>query len=109
LVGQPEEKITLGRPRRKWEMILKWVLGKRLGGCGLDLSDIVLVRGRFVIIQISANENLKVQNRIPWIRIPEFFFADGFLLEHPVNNKHQGKMKTELFSPACSKIKSKDC
>jgi hypothetical protein len=28
LVGNPEGKSPLGRPRRRWEKILKWIIGK---------------------------------------------------------------------------------
>ena len=28
LVGKPEGKRPLGRPRRRWEIILRWIFGK---------------------------------------------------------------------------------
>jgi hypothetical protein len=31
LVGKPEEKRPLGRPRRRWWTILKWILEKQVG------------------------------------------------------------------------------
>jgi hypothetical protein len=38
LMGKPEEKMPLGGPRRKWGLILKWILG--LGGMdGIDLAQ----------------------------------------------------------------------
>jgi hypothetical protein len=27
-IGKPEEKRPLGRPRRRWKIILDWILGK---------------------------------------------------------------------------------
>jgi hypothetical protein len=38
VVGKPEGNRLLGRQRRRWGIILKRILGKRLGGCGLDSS-----------------------------------------------------------------------
>jgi hypothetical protein len=38
LVGDLEEKRPFGRPRRRWGIILKWILGKSGLGCRLDLS-----------------------------------------------------------------------
>jgi len=31
LVGKPEEKRPLGRPRRRWDIILVWTFGKQGG------------------------------------------------------------------------------
>jgi hypothetical protein len=36
LVGKPEGKKTLERPRRRWGMGSKWTLGRSVGGCGVD-------------------------------------------------------------------------
>jgi hypothetical protein len=36
LVGKPEGRRPLGRPRRKWRIILKWILEKWDGGHALD-------------------------------------------------------------------------
>jgi len=36
LVGKPEGKIPLGRPRRRWIIILKWIFRKWDVGHGLD-------------------------------------------------------------------------
>jgi hypothetical protein len=38
LVGKPEEKRQLGRPRHIWVDNIKMDLGERLGLCGLDWS-----------------------------------------------------------------------
>jgi hypothetical protein len=35
LVGKPEGKRPLGRPRHKWEVNVRWI-SERLGKCGLD-------------------------------------------------------------------------
>ena len=39
LVGKPEGKRPLGRPRRKWEDKIRWIFRKRDVGCGLDRAD----------------------------------------------------------------------
>jgi hypothetical protein len=44
LVGDPEGKLPLGRPRRRWVKILKWILD-RMGWYGLDWSG--SVKGSF--------------------------------------------------------------
>jgi hypothetical protein len=36
LVGKPEGKSPLGRPRRRWEDGIKLILGRLVGGCGVD-------------------------------------------------------------------------
>jgi hypothetical protein len=36
LVGKPEGKRPLGRPRRRWKMESEWILRRLAGGCGLD-------------------------------------------------------------------------
>jgi len=40
LVGKPEGKRLLGRPRRRWRIILRWIFGKwegwRLDGVGSE-------------------------------------------------------------------------
>jgi hypothetical protein len=39
LVGKPEGKRQLGRPRRTWLDNIKMDPGERMGWCGLDCSD----------------------------------------------------------------------
>jgi hypothetical protein len=39
LVGKPEGKIQIRKHKRKWEVILKWILRKYGGRCGLDSLD----------------------------------------------------------------------
>jgi hypothetical protein len=36
LVGKPEGRRPLGRPRRRWKDNIKLDLGERVWGCGLD-------------------------------------------------------------------------
>ena len=38
LVGKPEEKRPLGRPRRRWEDILRWIFRKGEGVVGTGWS-----------------------------------------------------------------------
>jgi hypothetical protein len=38
LVGKPEEKRPVGRPRRRWEDILKWIFRKWKGVVGTGWS-----------------------------------------------------------------------
>jgi hypothetical protein len=38
LVGKPEGKRPLGRPRHRWEMGSEWILGRLAWGGGLDSS-----------------------------------------------------------------------
>jgi hypothetical protein len=45
LVGKPEGRRPLGRPRRRWGIILKWIF-ERLGG-GIDWIDLAQYRGRW--------------------------------------------------------------
>jgi hypothetical protein len=35
-VGKPEVKRELGRPTRRWGIILQWIFKNLLGGFGLD-------------------------------------------------------------------------
>jgi hypothetical protein len=35
-LGQPELKTQLGRPKRRWGIILKWIFNNFLSGYGLD-------------------------------------------------------------------------
>ena len=41
LVSSPEGKIPLGRPRREWRTVLKWIFRKMDVEHGLDLSGSV--------------------------------------------------------------------
>jgi hypothetical protein len=38
LVGKPEGKRPLGRPRRRWKMGSEWILGGLACECGLDCT-----------------------------------------------------------------------
>jgi hypothetical protein len=46
LVGKPEEKMSLGRPRRRWEDNIKMDLQEIGGGCG-DWMELAQVRDRW--------------------------------------------------------------
>jgi hypothetical protein len=39
LVGKPKGKRPLGRPGHNGRIILDWILGNRVEGCGLDASS----------------------------------------------------------------------
>jgi hypothetical protein len=39
LVRRPNGKRPLRRPRLRWNDILKWISGNRVGVCGLDSFD----------------------------------------------------------------------
>jgi hypothetical protein len=39
LMGKPEGRRPLGRPRDRWEDGLKWTLGSLVRECGVDSSD----------------------------------------------------------------------
>jgi hypothetical protein len=38
LIGKSEGNISIRKPRRRLNVSLKWILGKGVGGCGLDSS-----------------------------------------------------------------------
>jgi hypothetical protein len=57
LVGKPEGKRPLGRPRRRWEMGSEWILGRLAWGCGLIRLSQDRDRWRAVV---SAVMNLRV-------------------------------------------------
>jgi hypothetical protein len=40
LVGKPEGKSLLVRSTCRWEVGVKWTLGRLAGGCGMDSSDL---------------------------------------------------------------------
>jgi hypothetical protein len=59
LVGKPEGKRPLGRPRRRWEDNIKKDLQEV--GCGsLDWSELAQDRGRWRAL-VNAGMNLRVQ------------------------------------------------
>ena len=58
LVGKPEGKRPLGRPRRRWEDNIKMVLQEVGGGCG-DLMELAEDRDRWRGI-VSTVMNLRV-------------------------------------------------
>ena len=43
--GRPEEKRPLGKPRRRWEDILKWIFKKWNGG--MDWVDLAQYRDKW--------------------------------------------------------------
>jgi hypothetical protein len=57
LVGRPEGRRRLGRPRRRW-MILNWIFQKWDGG-GTDRIDMAQDRGRWRAV-VNAVMNLRV-------------------------------------------------
>jgi hypothetical protein len=57
LVGRPEGRRPLGRPRHRWEVILKWIF-KRFDG-GMDWIELVEVRDRWRAL-VNAIMNLWV-------------------------------------------------
>jgi len=58
LVGKPEGKRQLGRPRRRWEDTIKMDLQKVGGGCG-DWMDLAQDRDRWRAL-VSTVMNLRV-------------------------------------------------
>jgi hypothetical protein len=59
LAGKPEERRPLGRPRHRWEVILKWFL-KRWNGGGMDWIDLTQDKDRWwalanVVINLWAS------------------------------------------------------
>jgi len=59
LVGKPEEKRPLGRPRRRWEDNIKIGLQEVGGGCG-DWMELSQDRDRWWAF-VSTARNLRVQ------------------------------------------------
>jgi hypothetical protein len=55
LVGEPEGKRPLGRPRRRWEDNIKMDLQEVGGGCG-DWMELAQDRGRWRALVIAGNE-----------------------------------------------------
>jgi hypothetical protein len=58
LVGKPEEKRPLGRPRRRWEDNIKMDSQKVGGGCG-DWMELAQDRDRWRAL-VSTVKNLRV-------------------------------------------------
>jgi hypothetical protein len=58
LVGKPERKRPLGRPRRRWEDNIKMDL-QELGYGGMDWIDLAEVRGRWPAV-VNAAMTLRV-------------------------------------------------
>ena len=58
LVGKPEGKRPLGRPRRRWEYTIKMDLQEMAGGCG-DWVELAQDRGRWRAL-VSTVMNLRV-------------------------------------------------
>jgi hypothetical protein len=63
LVGKPEGKRPLGRPRRRWEDGIRMDLKERLGGGGVDWIRLAQDRDRWRAV-VSAVMNLRVLP--PW-------------------------------------------
>ena len=59
LVGKPEGKRPLGRPRRRWEGNIKMDLQEIGGGCG-DWMELTQDRDRWRAL-VSTVRNLRVQ------------------------------------------------
>ena len=58
LVGKPEGKRPLGRPRRRWEVNIKMELQEVGGGCG-DWMELAQVRDRWSAL-VSTVMNFRV-------------------------------------------------
>jgi hypothetical protein len=58
LVGKPEEKRLLGRPRRRWEDNIKMDLGE-IGWGGMDWVDLAPVRDQWRAL-VNTVMNLRV-------------------------------------------------
>jgi hypothetical protein len=67
LVGQPEEKRPLGRPRRKWEDNIKMVLQE--AGWNMDWVDLTQHRNRWRAL-VNGVMNLRVP-----LNIGNFFIS----------------------------------
>jgi hypothetical protein len=49
LVGKPEGGRPLGRPRRRWVTILKWIL-REIGWDGIDWIDLAQDRDQWTVL-----------------------------------------------------------
>ena len=54
-MGKPQGKIPVGRPRRRWGIILKWIF-KKWDGNPMDWIDLAQDRGRWRLLVNSGNE-----------------------------------------------------
>ena len=58
LVGKPERNSPLGRPRRRWEDILKWIF-REVGCGGMDWIELAQDRDRCRAL-VNAVMNIRV-------------------------------------------------
>jgi hypothetical protein len=57
LMGQPEGKRPLGRPRRRWLEIIKMDL-REIGWCGMEWTDLAQDRGQWKAV-VNTVMNLR--------------------------------------------------
>ena len=81
LVGKPEGKIPLGRPRRRWEDNIKMDLQEVEGGCG-DWMELAQDRDRWWAL-VSTVRNLRVPKMrgISWLAAEPISFSRRTLLD----------------------------
>ena len=80
LVGKPEGKRPLGRPRRRWEDNIKMYLQEVRGGCG-DWMELAQDRDRWRAL-VSTVRNLRVPKMrgISWLAAEPVIFSRRTLL-----------------------------
>jgi len=67
LVGKPEEKRPLGRPRRRWEDNIKRDLQEVIGGCG-DWMELAQDRDRWrALVSMLMNLRVPKMRGISWL------------------------------------------